>query len=164
MQLHSQLHRRFGSLVAANDRIGYPTSRRQGMGAARNVQNRGWLADRYPKFTDEELLSRLSDLLAQHSRLTDELINASPDMPHSKIYRRRFGPVRPRVARGPAPNWTDAPPRASGGAQGGRPVLSMAGRLPVFLASCHQADRAKFGGQPPAKNSRLALMAELDVS
>jgi DNA invertase Pin-like site-specific DNA recombinase len=43
------------------------------------------------KFTDEELLTRLREVFAEHGRVSGLLIDERPDMPSSAVYRHRFG-------------------------------------------------------------------------
>jgi DNA invertase Pin-like site-specific DNA recombinase len=51
-------------------------------------------ATRTKRYTDEELLACLRDLLKQHGELTVSLIDKTPGMPSSKAYIQRFGSVR----------------------------------------------------------------------
>jgi len=43
------------------------------------------------RFTDDELLSRLREVFAQHGRVSGILIDEQSDMPSSTVYRHRFG-------------------------------------------------------------------------
>jgi DNA invertase Pin-like site-specific DNA recombinase len=56
-----------------------------------SVQSR--LAQCTAKLSNDELLSRLKDLLARKGRLNTYIINADPDTPNERTYRARFGSV-----------------------------------------------------------------------
>jgi len=52
---------------------------------------RGIVLERNRRFSDEELLNQLRDLLSQHTTLSSQLIDAADGMPSAAVYRTRFG-------------------------------------------------------------------------
>lgn len=52
---------------------------------------RGIILERSRRYTDDELIAKLKDLLAKHGSLSAELIDADEAMPSSSAYQHRFG-------------------------------------------------------------------------
>lgn len=59
--------------------------------AALFARARAIIDDRSRRFSDEELLAKLRDLLAAEGALSGLVIDEREDMPSSSVYRRRFG-------------------------------------------------------------------------
>ncbi|MDB5468167.1 MAG: serine recombinase [Phenylobacterium sp.] len=94
-QCVSVYQRRFGTLMDTYDRVGYRPSGRQ-VAAARVIRARLPHLDRHfePDLSDDELLTRLADLLARTEGLSVQAINAAPDLPNGTKYSSRFGGMR----------------------------------------------------------------------
>jgi DNA invertase Pin-like site-specific DNA recombinase len=52
---------------------------------------RGIVLERSRRFTNEEMLSKLKQLIAQHATVSSHLIDATDGMPSGAVYRSRFG-------------------------------------------------------------------------
>jgi DNA invertase Pin-like site-specific DNA recombinase len=52
---------------------------------------RGIVLERSRRFTNEEMLTKLKQLIAQHTTISSHLIDATDGMPSGAVYRARFG-------------------------------------------------------------------------